>query len=118
MRIFFCPDCGGYSVGPATICDECHAPLPDDSWADITEEDLQQLDYVEEFELPPGVPTWEYDVVKLKTDAVNGGARYTTEILKRMGEKGWELVNIVPLGDKDGPRYGVFKRSWEDEYDE
>jgi hypothetical protein len=29
-----------------------------------------------------------------------------------MGEQGWELVNIVPLGNKAGPRYGVFKWSW------
>ena len=31
-----------------------------------------------------------------------------------MGDKGWELVNITPLGDKDGPRYGIFKRVWDE----
>ncbi len=118
MRIFFCTDCGGYSLGPAEICDECHAELSEDGWADITEEDLQQLDYVDEFDLPPGVPTWEYDVVKLKTDNVAGGAKYTSEILRRMGETGWELVNIVPLGHDDGSGYGVFKRSWEREFED
>ena len=83
MRIYFCPECGGYSLGPATSCDECQAELPEDSWADITEEELQQLEYVEDFDLPHGISTWEYDVVRLKTDTEEGGLRYTTGLLKR-----------------------------------
>ena len=113
MRIYFCPECGGYSLGPATSCDECQTDLPEDSWAEITEEELQQLEYVEDFDLPHGISTWEYDVVRLKPDTEAGGLRYTTSLLKRMGDKGWELVNITPLGDENGPRYGIFKRIWD-----
>ncbi|HAT21399.1 MAG: hypothetical protein VX918_05555 [Chloroflexota bacterium] len=87
--------------------------MPEDSWAEITEEELQQLEYVEDFDLPHGISTWEYDVVRLKTDTEEGGLRYTTSLLKRMGDKGWELVNITPLGDENGPRYGIFKRIWD-----
>ncbi len=76
------------------------------------------LEYIEEFDLPPGLPTWEYDVIRLKSDTEAGGLVYTSELLNRMGERGWELVSIVPLADKDGPRYGVFKRSWLSDYDE
>ena len=71
-------------------------------------------EYVEDFDLPHGGSTGEYDVVRLKTDTDEGGLRYTTSLLKRMGDKGWELVNITPLGDKDGPRYGIFKRMWDE----
>ena len=49
MKIFFCPECGGYSLGPASNCDECQSELPEDSWAEVTEEELQQLEYVEDF---------------------------------------------------------------------
>ncbi len=118
MKIFFCPECGGYSLGPATKCDECQADLPEDSWAEVTEEELQQLEYVEDFHLPADISTWEYDVVKLKSDAEEGGLSYTTSLLKKMGDKGWELVNITPLSNhKDGPKYGVFKRVWEESTD-
>ena len=117
MRIYFCPDCGAHSIGPGTACDECRADLPEDSWAEVSEDELHQLDYVDDFELPPGAPVWEYDVVRLKSDAEAGGLTYTTELLDRMGDKGWELVSIVPLADKDGPRYGVFKRSWSEEFE-
>ena len=59
--------------------------------------------------MPAGISTWEYDVVKLKSDAEEGGLSYTTSLLKKMGDKGWELVNITPLSNlKDGPKYGVF----------
>ena len=75
----------------------------------MTEEEVTQLEYVEEFDLTPGLPVWEYEVVKVKSDAEPGGFDYTTQLLNRMGENGWELVNITPLGDKDGPRYGVFQ---------
>ena len=110
MKIFFCPECGGYSLGPASSCDECQAELPEDSWAEVTEEELQQLEYVDDFHLPSGLPTWEYDVVKLKPDA--------DPSQKKMGDKGWELVNITPLSDENGPRYGIFKRVWEEESEE
>ena len=112
MKIFFCPECGGYYLGPATACDECQTPLPEDSWAEVTEEELQQLQYVDDFDLASDLPAWEYDVVKLKTDESEGGINYTTILLKKMGDKGWELVNITPLGDRDGPRYAIFKRVW------
>lgn len=118
MRIYFCPECGAYALGPASVCQECQTELPEDSWAEVDEEELRQLEYVEEFDVPPGIPLWEYDVVRLKSDSEQGGLTYTTELLNRMGEKGWELVSIVPLGDRDGPRYGVFKRSWAEEYEE
>ena len=118
MIIYFCSDCGAYSVGPASNCEECQAVLPDDNWTEINDEEFQQLEYIEEFDLPPGLPTWEYDVIRLKSDTEDGGLGYTSELLNRMGERGWELVSIVPLADKDGPRYGVFKRSWLSDYDE
>lgn len=118
MIIYFCSDCGAYSVGPASNCEECQAELPDDNWTEINDEEFQQLEYIEEFDLPPGLPTWEYDVIRLKSDAEAGGLDYTSELLNRMGERGWELVSIVPFADKDGPRYGVFKRSWISDYDE
>lgn len=112
MRIYFCPECGAYSAEPSSVCEECFTQLPEDSWAEITDEELQQLEYIEEFDLPPGIPIWEYEVVRLKPDTDLGGLTYDSELLNRMGEKGWELVNIVSLGDGTGPRYGVFKRSW------
>ena len=112
MIVHFCPDCGSYSLGPVIVCDECHAALPEDSWTEVTHDELHQLEYVEELDAPPGLPSWEYDVVKLKSDAEAGGTVYTSALLRRMGEKGWELVSVVPLGDRDGPRYAVFKRSW------
>ena len=118
MKIYFCPECGAYTIGPASTCDECRSELPEDGWAEATAEELHQLEYVHGLDLHPGLPTWEYDVVRLKSDADPGGVNYTTEILKRMGEKGWELVSIVPLADRDGPRYGVFKRSWGGDHEE
>ena len=57
-------------------------------------------------------------MVKLKPDYEEGGLEYTTALLNRMGDKGWELVNVTPLGDQDGPRYGVFKRSWMSDYED
>ena len=118
MRVYFCPNCGAYSLGPVSVCDECQAPLPEDAWAEISEEELRQLEYVDEIDRAPSLPGWEYEVLRLKSDAEAGGLNYTTELLNRMGEKGWELVSIVPLGDKDGPRYGVFKRSWAEDYED
>ena len=118
MKIFFCPKCGAYAYGIASVCEECHEPIPEDSWADVTDEEIHQLEYVEEFDLPPGLPVWEYDVVRLKSDAEEGGVSYTNQLMNRMGDKGWELVNIVPLGDKNGPRFGVFKRCWIEQFEE
>lgn len=118
MKIYFCPECGAYDFGPASVCDECQAELPEESWAEVSEEEVRQLEYVDDFDLPPGLPVWEYDVVRLKSDVDQGGAAYTAQLLKRMGDKGWELVSISPMGDKDGPRYGVFKRCWNDGFEE
>ncbi len=114
MRIYFCPECGAYSLGPASHCDECQTALPEDSWDEVTEEELHQLQYIEELELPPGLPSWEYDVVKLR----GNGTAYDSEVLDRMGDKGWELVSIQPSGEGETAQYGVFKRSWTPEYEE
>ena len=118
MKIHYCRECGAYSIGSVTVCEECRADLSEDSWAEVTEDELHQLEYVDAFDLTPGVPAWEYEVVRLKSDADAGGLNYTNDLLNRMGEKGWELVNVVPLGDRDGPRYGVFKRTWDGAYGE
>lgn len=119
MRIYFCPECGAYSITPSSYCEECQSDIGEDYWAEATDEEIRQLDYVEEFDLTPGIPVWEYEVVRLKPDADDeGGVAYTSTLLNRMGDKGWELVNITPLGDRDGPRYGVFKRAWIDEFEE
>ena len=118
MRIFFCLECGAYSLGPASRCDECQAELPEDSWDDVTEEELHQLEYIEELELPPGLPSWEYDVVKLRSGTGKNGMVYYSEVLNRMGDKGWELVSILPPGEGKTAEYGVFKRSWASDYEE
>ena len=118
MKVFFCPECGTQSIGIATICEECQTRIPDDSWADVSDEEIHQIDYVEDFDIPDGLPSWEYEVIRLKSDEDEGGLIYTSQLLNRMGDKGWELVNIVPLGDKDGPRYGVFKRAWLEDFEE
>ena len=115
MKIFFCPECGGYSLGPASSCDECQAGLPEDSWAEVTEEELQQLQYVEDFHLPEGTPVWEYDVIKLKADDSDERTiSYTTALLKKMGDTGWELIDITSFSNKSDYKYAVFKRLWED----
>ena len=133
MKLYFCPECGAYDFGNADVCQECQAPIPEDSWADVSDEDVTQLDYIEGFDLLEGLPTWEYEVIKMKGHAngLEGNGRgaddedilektrvYNEHLFNRMGDKGWELVNIVPLGDKDGPRYGVFKRAWLEEFEE
>ena len=117
MRIYFCAECGAYST-QFSVCEECQAQLPEDAWAEVSEEELRTLEYVDAFDLPPGIPLWEYDVVRLKPDSEPGGVNYTSELLNRMGGKGWELVSVSPLGDTSGPRYGVFKRSWGGDYGE
>jgi hypothetical protein len=118
MKIYFCPECGGYSIGPASHCDQCHAPLPEDSWADVSEEELTQLEYIDEFELPPSLPSWEYDVIRLRSGADDDSVRYSTQLLNRMGDSGWELVDIVSFEGENSPRFGVFKRSWIPDYEE
>lgn len=117
MRVYFCPDCGAYSTNDSSTCEECQAEIGDESWADITSEELHQLDYVEDLDLPPGLPSWEYDVIRLKPESSNSSMTYTSEILNRMGEKGWELVSVVPIDEEAGARYGVFKRSWDAEFE-
>ncbi len=47
MIIYFCSDCGAYSVGPASNCEECQAELPDDNWTEINDEEFQQLGCVD-----------------------------------------------------------------------
>ncbi|MDA0770654.1 MAG: hypothetical protein BZY79_03005 [SAR202 cluster bacterium Casp-Chloro-G4] len=128
MKLYFCSECGAYDFGNADLCLECQAPIPKDSWADVSDEDVTQLDYIEDFDPIEGLPTWEYEVIKLMGHANDQGPNdddileqtriYNEHMLNRMGDKGWELVNIVPMGDKDGPRYGVFKRAWLDEFEE
>lgn len=128
MKIYFCTECGAYDFVQTDVCSECQEPIPDDSWSDVSDEELTQLDYIEEFDAIEGLPAWEYEVIKLKSfteglvseeaDAQEQTRVYTEHLLNRMGDKGWELVNIVPLGDKDGPRYGVFKRAWLEEFEE
>ena len=86
-------------------------------WAEVSEEELRQLEYAEEFDYPVGLPSWEYEVVKLRSDDEFGGLIYTSELLNLMGDKGWELVDIVSLDDKENSRYGIFKRSWEAGYE-
>ena len=55
MKIYFCPECGAYDFGDGSVCIDCDEPIPTDSWADLTEEELADLDYADEFELPPRI---------------------------------------------------------------
>ncbi|MDP6514633.1 MAG: DUF4177 domain-containing protein, partial [SAR202 cluster bacterium] len=106
------------SLGPASHCDECQSPLPEDSWAEVSEEELTQLEYIDDFELPPGLPSFEYDVIRLKSSADGDAVRYSNHVLNRMGESGWELVNIVAASGEKAPNFAVFKRSWIPDYEE
>ncbi len=110
MRIIFCPECGEYSLDPATKCDICDSSLPDDGWAEVSGEDLVQLDYVDDMDYEPNLPIWEYEVIKLSPglDSVT----YNTELLNRMGDAGWELVSVESSTEKSETRYGIFKRAW------
>ena len=92
--------------------------LPEDSWDEVAEEELHQLEYIDSLEIPPGLPSWEYDVVKLRAGSDGNGLVYYSEVLNRMGDKGWELVSIIPPSDGEVAQYGVFKRSWTPEYGE
>ena len=33
-----------------------------------------------------------------------------------MGDRGWELVSIVPMGKNKATNYGVFKRAWMEDF--
>lgn len=118
MKIYFCQECGAYSLGTESNCEECQAMISDEGWADVTQEELDQLDFVDEFDLPPGLPVWEYEVVRLKTDDDDDSLTYTTQLLTRMGEKGWELVDVVSLNGAGSTRFGVFKRCWVEAFEE
>ncbi|MCH2310834.1 MAG: DUF4177 domain-containing protein, partial [SAR202 cluster bacterium] len=100
------------------VCDECLAKLPPDSWVEITEEELQQLEYIDDFEPREDIPTWEYEVLKLKSDSIESVVEYNKTLLNGMGEKGWELVRITSMGDSESDSFGVFKRSWSDKIED
>ena len=110
MRIIFCSECGEYSLDPATKCDICDSSLPEDGWAEVSEDDLVQLDYVDDMEYESHLPIWEYEVIRLnaRADAV----KYNTELLNRMGDAGWELVSVESSSDSESVRFGIFKRAW------
>ena len=118
MKIYFCLECGGYSLEPATTCVDCQTPLAENGGIDISEQELAQLQYIDEFELPPGLPAWEYDVIRLKPCETDSAVSYVDKLLNRMGQSGWELVNIVSLTSEDDPNFGVFKRSWIPDFEE
>ena len=116
MKIYFCPDCGAYDFGAGDLCVDCDEPIPHDNWTDVSEEELAELDYADEFDLPPGLPSWEYEVMRLDTIAEDDRQHYTIQLLNSMGDKGWELVSIGALGRNDDSQYGVFKRAWLEDF--
>ena len=116
MKIYFCPECGAYDFGEGEVCVDCDEPIPPDSWADLTEEELAALDFADEFELPPGLPSWEYEVITLTPVAEDDRRQYTMQLLNNMGDKGWELVSIEAAGGSSAKRYGVFKRAWIEDF--
>ena len=81
-------------------------------------EELQQLEYIDEFEPGENIPTWEYEVLKLKSDSLESSREYNKTLLNGMGEKGWELVRITSMGDSKSDNFGVFKRSWSDKVED
>ena len=116
MKIYFCPDCGAYDFGAGDLCVDCDEPIPYDNWTDVSEEELAELDYADEFDLPPGLPSWEYEVMRLDSVAEDDRQYYTMQLLNSMGDKGWELVSIGALGRNDDSQYGVFKRAWLEDF--
>ena len=116
MKIYFCPACGAYDFSDGSTCVDCNEPIPSDSWADVTEEEIAELDYAEEFELPLGLPSWEYEVVRLEAVAEDDRLQYTMHLLNSMGDKGWELVSIEGGGGRNERQYGVFKRAWLEDF--
>lgn len=118
MKIYFCPECGSYSLEPATNCHDCQTQLTESSGVEISEEELAQFHYIDEFELPPGLAPWEYDVIRLNLGETTSNMSYIDQLLNRMGQSGWELVSIVSLTVKDEPKFAVFKRSWIPDFEE
>ena len=116
MKVYFCPECGTYDFGAGMVCEDCAEPISLDGWMELSEDELAEFDYVEEFELPPGLPSWEYEVIRLKAVAEDDKFDYTTRLLNSMGSKGWELVGIETLGKGEGAHYGVFKRGWLEDF--
>ena len=110
MRIIFCSECGEYSLDPATKCDICDSSLPEDGWAEVSGEDLVQLEYVDGMEYESNLPIWEYEVIRLNANL--DSVKYNTELLNRMGDAGWELVSVESSSDSTAARYGIFKRAW------
>ncbi len=110
MRIIFCSECGEYSLDPATKCDICDSSLPEDGWAEVSGEDLVQLEYVDGMEYESNLPIWEYEVIRLNANL--DSVKYNTELLNRMGDAGWELVSVESSSDSAAARYGIFKRAW------
>ena len=87
MKIYFCPECGAYDFDEGEVCVDCEEPIPEDSWADVSEEELAELDYADEFELPPGLPSWEYEVVRLETIAEDDKQQFAMQLLKQDGQQ-------------------------------
>ena len=116
VKIFFCPECGAYDFDDGEVCIDCDEPIPADSWADVSEEELAELDYADEFELPPGLPSWEYEVVRLETIAEDDKQQFAMQLLNKMGSNGWELVSIEAVGQSNDRQYGVFKRAWVEDF--
>ena len=116
MKIYFCPECGAYDFGAGDLCLDCDELIPSDSWADVSEEELAELSYAEEFELPPGLPSWEYEVMKLEPVSEDDKRQYMMRLLNSMGNNGWELVSIEASGRHNDKQYGVFKRAWVEDF--
>ena len=114
MKIYFCPECGAYDFGDGNVCADCDEPIPDDSWADVSVDELAELDFAEEYELPPGLPSWEYEVIRFESVAQDDKRNYALQLLNSMGDKGWELVSIEAPDGQSTARFGVFKRAWLD----
>ena len=43
MKIYFCPECGAYDYNHGSVCVDCNEPIPPDSWADVSEEEIAEL---------------------------------------------------------------------------
>ena len=53
---------------------------------------------------------WTYEVVEIKQTAMGGiDAVHLRKELNRMGQSGWELVNVIVLGPMYAPQ-AVFKK--------
>ena len=112
MRMYFCPDCGAYEVGNTEICNECSIPIPDDNKIELQDEDIVQIDFIDGLDTQPDVPACEYEVIRLKPNESEASRLLLENILNNMGDKGWELVNLVSHSNQERPLFGVFKRPW------